>query len=121
MALKSMDYKRSDRVGDLLLELVSELLSREVSDPRIGPITLTGVEVSKDLRRARIYFTLMAAEEGRTEVLAGLKSATGFIRGKVAKELKLRLVPTIEFVYDESRDQARRIEDLLKQVKSSEE
>lgn len=112
-----MDYKRSDRVGDLLLELVSQLLTKEVSDPRIGPIALTGAEVSKDLRHARIYFTLMAKEEGRAEVLAGLKSATGFIRGKIAKELKLRFVPTIEFVYDETRDQARRIEDLLKQVK----
>ena len=116
-----MDYKRSDRVGDLLLELVSQLLSREVSDPRIGPVTLTGVEVTKDLRRARIYFTFLSQGGDREEVLSGLKSATGYIRGKVARELKLRFVPTIEFVYDESRDRTQRIEDLLKQVKSSEE
>ena len=101
----------------MLLELVSELLSREVSDPRIGPITLTGVEVSKDLRRARIYFTLLSPGGDKAEVLSGLKSATGYIRGKVAKELKLRLVPTIEFVYDETQDHAQRIEDLLQQVK----
>ncbi|OGQ84288.1 MAG: ribosome-binding factor A [Deltaproteobacteria bacterium RIFCSPLOWO2_12_FULL_57_22] len=100
-----------------MLELVSELLSREVSDPRIGPITLTGVEVSKDLRRARIYFTLLSPGGDKAEVLSGLKSATGYIRGKVAKELKLRLVPTIEFVYDETQDHAQRIEDLLQQVK----
>lgn len=112
-----MDYKRSDRVGDLLLELVSELLIKEVSDPRIGPITLTGVEVSKDLRHARIYFNLLTGNEGKAEVLSGLKSATGFIRTKVAKELKLRFVPAIEFVYDNTQDQARRIEDLLRQVK----
>lgn len=112
-----MDYKRSDRVGDLLLELVSELLREEVSDPRIGPITLTGADVSKDLRHARIYFTLLSQSGDKAEVLSGLKSATGYIRGKVARELKLRFVPTIEFVYDESRDQARRIEDLLQQVK----
>ncbi len=112
-----MDYKRSDRVGDILLELVSELLIKEVSDPRIGPITLTGVEVSKDLRHARIYFNLLTGNEGKAEVLSGLKSATGFIRTKVAKELKLRFVPTIEFVYDNTQDQAQRIEDLLRQVK----
>lgn len=112
-----MEYKRSDRVGDLLLELVSQLLRKEVSDPRIGPITLTGADVSKDLRHARIYFTLLDESEPKEEVLSGLKSATGFIRAKVAKELKLRFVPTIEFLYDESRDQARRIEDLLKQIK----
>lgn len=114
-----MDYKRSDRVGDLLLELISELLAKEVSDPRIGSVTLTGTEVSKDLRHARIYFTLLGAAEKKAEVLAGLKSATGFIRAKVARELKLRFVPTIEFVYDESQDEARRIDELLNQVKQS--
>lgn len=112
-----MDYKRSDRVGDLLLELISELLAKEVSDPRIGPVTLTGAEVSKDLRHARIYFRLLGAVEKKAEVLAGLKSAAGFIRAKVARELKLRFVPTIEFVFDETQDHAQHIEDLLQQVK----
>ena len=112
-----MDYKRSDRVGDLLLEIVSQLLTKEVSDPRIGPVTLTGAEVSRDLRNARIYFSLLTGNEGRAEVLTGLRSATGFIRAKIAKELKLRFVPTIEFVYDDTQDKARRIEDLLRQVK----
>lgn len=112
-----MDYKRSDRVGDLLLELISELLAKEVSDPRIGSVTLTGAEVSKDLRHARIYFRLLGAVEKKAEVLAGLKSATGFIRAKIAKELKLRFVPAMEFVYDETQDEAQRIDELLKQVK----
>jgi len=112
-----MDYKRSDRVGDLLLELISQLLAKEVNDPRIGPVTLTGAEVSKDLRHARIYFSLLGGAERKTETLSGLKSATGFIRAKVAKELKLRFVPTMEFVYDETQDHAQRIEDLLQQVK----
>ena len=117
MAKKAMDYKRSDRVGDLLLEIVSQLLTKEVSDPRIGSITLTGAEVSRDLKHARIYFSLLTGNEGKTEVLSGLKSATGFIRAKIAKELKLRFVPAIQFVYDDTQDQARRIEDLLQQLK----
>src|SRR3970282_641 len=104
-----MDYKRSDRVGDLLLELISQLLAREVSAPRIGSVTLTGAEVSKDLRHARIYFRLLGAVEKKAEVLAGLKSAAGFIRAKVAREPKLCAVPTIEFVYDENQDEAHRI------------
>ena len=112
-----MDYKRSDRVGDLLLELISQLLAREVNDPRIGSVTLTGAEVSKDLRHARIYFRLLGAAEKKAEVLAGLKSAAGFIRAKVARELKLRFVPTMEFVYDETQDEAQRIDELLNQVK----
>ena len=112
-----MDYQRSDRVGDLLLELISQLLTKEVNDPRIGSVTLTGAEVSKDLRRARIYFRLLGDGEKKAAVLSGLKSATGFIRAKIARELKLRFVPTIEFVFDETQDKAQRIEDLLQQVK----
>ena len=112
-----MDYKRSDRVGDLLLELISQLLAREVNDPRIGSVTLTGAEVSKDLKHARIYFRLLGAAEKKAEVSAGLKSAAGFIRAKVARELKLRFVPTMEFVYDETQDEAQRIDELLNQVK----
>jgi len=113
-----MDYKRSDRVGALLLELISQLLAKEVSDPRIGPVTLTGAEVSKDLRHARMFFGLLRDREKKAEVLSGLKSATGFIRSKIAKDLKLRFVPTIEFVYDDTQDNAQRIEELLKQVKN---
>jgi ribosome-binding factor A len=111
-----MDYNRSDRVGDLLLELVSRLLMKEVSDPRIAAITLTGAEVSKDLRHAKIYFSILEGNEKKTQVTSGLKSATGFIRGRVAKDLKLRFVPTIEFIYDETEDRAQRIEDLLQQA-----
>ena len=112
-----MEYQRSDRVGDLLLEVIAELLSKEIRDPRIRSVTLTGARVSKDLRHARIYFSLLEGREGRTEALAGLKSATGFIRAKAGKELKLRFVPSIEFTYDETEDEARRIDALLQKVK----
>jgi ribosome-binding factor A len=112
-----MEYQRADRVGDLLLELVSELLRKDIRDPRVSAVTLTAVKVSKDLRHARIYFNPLGGQN-RKEVLAGLKSASGFIRSRVAKQLKLRFVPTIEFSYDESQDEAQRIEELLKQVKS---
>lgn len=99
------------------MEFVSQLLAKEVNDPRIGPITLTGAEVSKDLRRARIYFSPLVGKEDKSEILSGLKSATGFIRTRIAKELKLRFAPTIEFVYDDTQDQAQRLEDLLRQLK----
>jgi len=112
-----MEYKRSDRVGDLLLELVSQLLAKEVSDPRIGQITLTGVEVSQDLKHARVFFSLLTGDRQKAEVLSGLKSATGFIRARVAKEINLRFVPAIEFVYDETQDRVQHIEELLQQVK----
>jgi ribosome-binding factor A len=112
-----MDYQRSDRVGDLLIELIAELLRREIRDPRVGAVTLTGAKVSKDLRHARIYYNLLGGYDGREAVSAGLRSASGFIRSKVGKQLKLKFVPTIEFVYDETEDEAQRINDLLRQVK----
>ena len=114
-----MDYKRSDRVADLLLEEVAELLNREVNDPRVVPVTLTAVKVSKDLRHARIYFSLLEAEGDKDEVLQGLRRATGYIRAKVAKRLQLRFVPEIEFLYDEASANADRIEKLLREVKKT--
>jgi len=113
-----MEYQRSERIGDLLVEIISDLLRREIRDPRLGTITITAAKVTKDLRHAKVYFNLLAGAVDRKEVLAGLKSATGFLRSKIAKELKLRFVPTLEFLYDETEDAAQHIEDLLKQVKS---
>lgn len=112
-----MEYQRSDRVGDLLLELIAELLSKEIRDPRVRPVTLTTARVSKDLRHARVYFSLLGGQEDRREALAGLRSATGFIRAKVGKQLNLRFVPSIEFNYDDAEDEARRIDALLNSVK----
>ena len=112
-----MEYQRSDRVGDLLLEVIAELLRREIRDPRVQAVTLTAVKMTKDLRHARIYFNLLGGAENRSESMAGLKSAGGFIRSRAGKQLNLRFVPEIEFTYDESEDQAQRIDSLLKQVK----
>lgn len=112
-----MEYQRADRVGDLLAELISDLLRKEIRDPRISAVTITAVKVSKDLRHARVYFNVLGRQEARKDVSAGLKSATGFIRSKIAKQLNLRFVPTLEFCYDDTEDQAERIDSLLKQVK----
>jgi ribosome-binding factor A len=112
-----MEYQRADRVGDLLLELVAELLTREIRDPRLRSVALTGVKVSKDLRHARVFFSLLEKAQDRAEALAGLKSATGFIRAKVARQLNLRFVPAIEFSYDDAQEAAQRIDALLDEVK----
>src|SRR5258706_1116744 len=112
-----MEYQRSDRVGDLILEVVAELLRKDIRDPRLQAVTLTAVKVSKDLRHARVYFNLLGGQTDCDDVLAGLKSATGFIRAKVGKQLTLRFVPELEFTYDDTEDEAQRIDKLLKQVK----
>ena len=113
-----MEYQRSDRVGDLILEVIADLLRKDIRDPRVQTVTLTGVKVSKDLRNARVYFNILGGQDSRTNASAGLKSASGFIRSKVGKQLNLRFVPAIEFTYDDSEDEAQRIDELLKQVKS---
>ena len=112
-----MEYQRSERVGELLVEMIAELLRREIRDPRVGAVSLTGAKVTKDLRHARIYFNLLGGQQSRKDALAGLQSAAGFIRSKVGKQLNLRFVPTLEFFYDETEDEAQRIEELLKLVK----
>jgi ribosome-binding factor A len=112
-----MEYQRSDRVGDLILEVVAELLRKDIRDPRVHAVALTGINVSKDLRHARLFFNLLGGQEDRDKALAGLKSASGVIRSKLGKQLNLRFVPAIEFTYDESEDEAQRIDALLKQVK----
>ena len=112
-----MDYQRSDRVGELIHEVIAELLRREIRDPRVQSVNLTAVRLSKDLRNARVYFNLLGDSGNKSESLAGLKSATGFIRSKLGKQLTLRFVPAIEFAYDETEEEAQRIESLLKIVK----
>lgn len=113
-----MEYQRADRVGDLLLEIIAELLTKEIRDPRVRSVTLTGAKVSKDLRHAKIFFSLLRETDGCTEALAGLKSASGFIRTKIGRQLNLRFVPTIDFVYDETEEAAQRIDALLDKVKN---
>ena len=113
-----MDYQRSERVGELLTEVIADVLRKDIRDPRVTAVTITAAKVTKDLRQARIYFTILGgASENKDSVLAGLKSALGFIRARIGKQLKLRFVPAIEFFYDESVDEAERIEKLLRQVK----
>ncbi len=111
-----MEFQRSDRVGDLLLELLAELLKREIRDPRLQSVNLTAVRVTKDLRQAKVFFNLIGGGD-KSEALAGLKSATGFIRSKIGKQLNLRFVPSIEFAFDETDEEAQRIESLLRSVK----
>ena len=113
-----MDYQRSERVGELLTEVIADVLREDIRDPRVTAVTITAAKVTKDLRQARIYFTILGgASENKDAVLAGLKSALGFIRARIGKQLKLRFVPALEFFYDDSVDQAERIEKLLRQVK----
>ncbi len=110
-----MGQRRTQRVASLLLEEVSQILIREVQDPRTAGVTLTGVHISADLRLATIYFTTFLPTE-RDQALAGLESASRYIRSHISRRLSLRYIPEIRFVYDPAREQAERMESLLKQI-----
>ncbi len=112
--------RRTDRVAEALQALVAELLLREIKDPRIGLVTITGVKISPDLRHARIYFSRLGGESERAQSLKGLTSAAGFIRSQVARQLKLRVAPEIVFEFDPSLEQAEKLSRLLKGDASSE-
>ena len=111
-----MGKRRQRRVGELIHREISELLEREMSDPRLNSVTITGVEVSPDLRHARVYVSTIGEEIERQEALAGLKHAAGFIRHELGARLRLRYVPELSFHLDKSLERGQRIEELLAKI-----
>lgn len=103
-------------MSDLIKVEISDILLKRVRDPRIGPITITGVKLTDDLRLARIFFVEMGKDTCSDEVRAGLQKATGFLKRELGKRLQLRYIPEIVFVYDESFAYGSRIEKLLTEI-----
>lgn len=100
-----------------MLEEISWLIKRELKDPRIGFVTLTRVDVSKDLRHAKVFVSIMGEEEERNSSIQGLKSAVGFIKMRLGKKLRLKNLPDIDFLLDTSLDKVKRIDKLIKDLK----
>ncbi len=110
-----MSSHRLDRVRNLLRQATSEILPR-IKDPRVGFVTVTDVEVSPDLRHARVYVSVLGDEKLRVEALQGLSSARGFVRRELHKEVTLRHIPDVHFELDESLDRGMRVNELLQQA-----
>ncbi len=111
-----MQGKRLDRVNQLIKEEVSMLLQRELKDPRLGFVTVTEVETTKDLRVAKIFVSVLGNESQWAASLAALVSARGFIRNWLRQHLDLRVTPDLDFRPDRSMEHAARIQELLKQL-----
>jgi ribosome-binding factor A len=107
---------RLQRIGAELQRVLSELISREVKDPRVGAVTLTGVEVAGDMGVARVLFVPFGDRHPPDEVQAGLARAAGFLRGEAGRRLGLRHAPRLDFVYDESIGRADRLTRLIDQA-----
>lgn len=114
-------FKRADRVADLLKIEIADLLLKQVRDPRIGSVTITGVKVTDDLRMARVFFVEMGKDACGAEVREGLGKATGFLRRELGRRLRLRHVPEILFTYDPSFAYGSRIDTLLMEIHREEE
>ncbi len=112
---------RMRRVDEAMREVLSDAITKDLQDPRVGFVTVTGVKTSPDLRSARVYVSILGDDEERAGSLAGLESARGFLQARVSQALRLKHTPTLTFGYDESVDRGMRISELLDQEAASDE
>ena len=108
-----MRFKRSQRIQELILEEVSKMVQRGLKDPRIGFTTVTKVEVTDNLKRAKIFISVMGSEKEKAETLDGLNSAKGYIRNTMGKNLHLRYLPELDFRRDDNADHVEKISRIL--------
>ena len=114
------EHRRGDRVAEAIREEVATFLAVDVKDPRVtGLVTVTGCEVTRDLRSAKVFVSIMGTDVERSATMEGLASVATHLRSRVGRALQLRLAPEITFKADESIARAARIEDLLAQIKDS--
>lgn len=104
---------RMRRVDEAIRQVIGEAVAGELKDPRVGFVTVTDVKTSADLSHAHVYVSVLGDAQGRERTLAGLRSAHGYLQGRIASELHLKRTPTLDFVYDDTTDRAMRLEELM--------
>jgi len=113
------DTRRPDRVAEAIREAVATFLTEGVKDPRVtGLVTVTGAQVTRDLRHAKVFVSVLGTDVERSATFEGLTSVASYLRSRIGRDLRLRLAPEITFHLDESSAYAARIETLLHSVKS---
>ena len=115
------DYTRTQRIGDFLQQELARLLQSTLSDPRLKMVSVTGVDVSRDLAHAKVYFTQMGVDdaESAAATAAVLDRASGFLRSEIARTATLRTVPKLRFCFDESVGRGRHMEALIRTVRAA--
>ena len=112
-----MPTRRQARLNEQLKREISEIIHREIDDPRIGPVTVTGVRVTSDLSFARVFVRTLSDPGAQDQAVEGLEGAAAFIRRALGSRLRLRHVPELRFEEDRTLEQARRIEEILDDVR----
>ena len=107
------EFSRNQRLGAQILRSLSELLRFEAKDPRLQGVSLTSVDLSRDLSVARIYFSLLNPDDSAKPVLEGLAKASGFLRVKLGSAVKVRHVPELRFIHDDSAEHGAKISELI--------
>ncbi len=108
-----MTSDRMRRVDEAVRQVLSDAVAQDLQDPRIGFVTVTIVKTSPDLRRARVYVSVLGDDAQRRATIAGLQSAHGALQRRLARELRMKRTPTLEFLYDDTTDRAMRLEEIL--------
>jgi ribosome-binding factor A len=112
---------RPDRVGDQVRQELAELIAREVQDPGIGFLTITRVKLTPDLQQARVFYTAIGDDKQRVETAKALRRATPFLRRQIGRRLRLKHVPELQFLYDETIEQQDRIERIIQDIHAERE
>ena len=110
------EFSRNQRLSNQVLRTLNELLRFEVKDPRLQQVSLTAIELSRDLSVARVYFSLLDPDAELEPVRTGLERAGGFLRSRLGREIKIRHVPALRFVHDDSAAHGQHISDLIGQA-----
>jgi ribosome-binding factor A len=108
-----MSAERMRRVDEAMREVLSDVLTHDLKDPRVGFVTVTDVKTSPDLRHARVYVSVLGDPTAVEASLEGLRSAHGYLQGRVGSELRLKNTPALNFVHDDTAQRAQRLEELL--------
>lgn len=109
-------FKRSERVSDQLKQEIADILMRKIKDPRIGFVTVTDVEVTDDLRNAKVFVSVYGSDEEKEASLSGLRSAASFIRTELSKRIRMKTVPELLFRFDATVERGAHIMELLRQI-----
>ena len=119
--MKGQDFKRADRVGDQIRAELADILLRKTKDPRVGFATITRVDLSDDLKHAKVFVSVLGDEKSKKDTLKGLKSAAHFLRGELGRRIKMRYTPELMFVLDTSIEKGAHTLDILRGLKKEEE